>query len=540
MTSLSRLEALRPYQCAAHSAVLSEMESGRTASLLHMVMGSGKTETAFAVMESAGGALFLVSRVDLVQQTAARFGEHCGVWCASLGQKTIRRVTFASPRSLREIAELPKFPLVVVDEAHRCTGDFRRLVEALQAKGSHVLGLSATPWPVLGKGHLFPKVTYEFGIAEALKAGYLVRPRMRGSAHAFDPREIAIKLGDFDAGQLGRLVSGEKKIEQQVDEALELARGRNCCVWACINIRHAELVTKLLGARGETAVAFHSELTMEERERRMWAFKNGLATHLVFVTIVAEGFDHPPIDTVILMRPTRSAVLAIQIVGRALRPSPGKTDALVLDYGRIFEAIGPLDAPIIVRKGEKKGDAYKLPPFKFCPGCYAYVASTEKSCPECKLQAPPQAVLAKNLDARASSGRLLSDEASLPVERRVERIRCRAYKAQSGRTVISISYILQDFPLPINEYLALGEPWQFGRARDRLASLNLEPKAITEILRKPKLIETMTVPTPYSIKYCYRGKYPEIIEVKHEEKRSHDGSAPTSPRLAREEIRTGA
>jgi hypothetical protein len=140
-------------------------------------------------------------------------------------------------------------------------------------------------------------------------------------------------------------------------------------------------VQEVLNANGEIAVIVHSNMSREAQAVDLGLFTDGSVRHLVFVMIVSEGFDHPPIDTVVLMRPTKSPVLYVQSVGRALRIFPGKTDCLVLDYGQVVKNCGPLDDPNIPEKGKKK----KIDPLamKFCPGCYSYMPSSTALCPDC-------------------------------------------------------------------------------------------------------------------------------------------------------------
>lgn len=511
---------LRPYQLAAIEAVKENMKKEKT-SLLHMAMGLGKTETAFGLIEqSEGGALLLVNRVDLVRQTAERFGAPCGIYCASLGSQTVRRVTFASPQSLREILNLPHFPLVIVDEAHRCRGEFRKLVDLLIDRGSHVVGLSATPWPVLGDGELFKKPTFTMGIQEGIKQGYLVRPKLRATQEAFDPTKLSIRAGEFDQTELGHLVEGEDKARRQIDEALRLIEGRKCCVWATVNIKHCEMIAKILKEKEELAVAFHSNLSFDERNERMALFKKGVVRHLVFVSIVSEGFDHKAIDTVIFLRPTRSSVLAVQTAGRGLRPYEGKSDCVVLDFGRVFEAIGPLDNPIIAKKGERKGDAYKLPPYKFCPKCFSYVEQAKRECPECGLTFVAQKKFASDLtrstERHAVAGAILSDEKYIR-RLQIKQIILSHFRSKAGRLVIAVKYIPKDFlEMPIIDYLALGEYWLVSKARQKLSRLGLDKSSIESVLRKPETIGSVKCKTPREISYETRGRFHDVVGVHYE------------------------
>lgn len=531
---------LRDYQREAFCAVMQEFDAGKPQALVWAVMGAGKTEVSFALMEAHKSALFLVNRIDLVEQSARRYGPGCGVYCASLGQKTVRRVTFASPQSVQELEDLPKFDLVVIDEAHRAAhGDFRKLVEKLRDGGSRILGLSATPWPVLGEGKLFPRATFEFGIKRAIDSGFLVKPKLRASQHAFDARSLSIEAGDFAKKDLNGLTSQDALISEQVKETLALTKDRKCVVLATINIDHAEKVARLIAERGETVVAFHSKLTMLEREERMRRFKSGEAKYMSFVTIVSEGFDEPKIDTVVFYRPTRSAVLAVQTAGRGLRLSPGKQDCHVIDYGGVFEALGPIDAPRLPKGKERKGDAYKDPPYKFCPKCFAYTEQKSKDCPECGLHftAPKKAErdVTKSLDRRARDGTLLSGERKL-IQRPCTAVRLSFYRAKSGRNTICITYERGLMETLAKEYCALpsskSEFWLMGKARDKLKRLRMD-KSVEWVLANPQSVVAVKVQAPTAITIETGSTYPEVREIFYEldDDREEEANAYAAPQV---------
>jgi hypothetical protein len=95
----------------------------------------------------------------------------------------------------------------------------------------------------------------------------------------------------------------------------------------------------------------HSQQDADSFTGDIAEFEAGRRRHLVFVTIVSEGVDIPAIDAVVLLRPTKSPVLLVQTVGRAMRPHSGKTNGLILDYGSCFKNCGPIDEPFIRVRG---------------------------------------------------------------------------------------------------------------------------------------------------------------------------------------------
>ncbi|MET5012014.1 helicase-related protein, partial [Burkholderia pseudomallei] len=84
-------------------------------------------------------------------------------------------------------------------------------------------------------------------------------------------------------------------------------------------------------AEGLTCEAVTGEMGKRERDRIVRDFRAGRIRCLVSVGVLSTGFNVPEVDLIALLRPTQSAGLYVQQVGRALRRAPGKADAIVLD-----------------------------------------------------------------------------------------------------------------------------------------------------------------------------------------------------------------
>ena len=108
-----------------------------------------------------------------------------------------------------------------------------------------------------------------------------------------------------------------------------------------------------------------------------------------------------------LLRPTNSAGLLIQMVGRGTRLSPqtGKQNCLVLDYGGNILRHGPVDMIRVKEPGAGKGgDA----PAKKCPQCLALIHAAYAKCPLCGFEFPPSEK--SNLSDKASSAGIISGQ----------------------------------------------------------------------------------------------------------------------------------
>jgi superfamily II DNA/RNA helicase len=140
----------------------------------------------------------------------------------------------------------------------------------------------------------------------------------------------------------------------------------------------------------------HSERLPEDRESWCVTSDTGfiVTRHSGRTTIVGNttGFDFPGIDLIGMLRPTKSAVLWIQALGRGTRPSPDKKNCLVLDFAGNTRRLGPINDPILPgKKGAKVGGQA---PYRVCPTCLSYCHASARICPDCGQEFPREAKLA--------------------------------------------------------------------------------------------------------------------------------------------------
>jgi DNA repair protein RadD len=96
--------------------------------------------------------------------------------------------------------------------------------------------------------------------------------------------------------------------------------------------------------------------------------------------VLTTGFNAPAVDLIALLRPTKSAGLYVQMVGRGTRLAPGKENCLVLDFAGNVRRHGPIDLVRPRRPGEAGGGEA---PTKVCPECDSIIALSATECPDC-------------------------------------------------------------------------------------------------------------------------------------------------------------
>ena len=115
-----------------------------------------------------------------------------------------------------------------------------------------------------------------------------------------------------------------------IKNIVEMAEDRQGVMVFTSSVAHAKEIMRSLPPRISALVV--GDTDDQERDDIISAFKARKLKFLVNVSVLTTGFDAPHVDVIALLRPTESASLYQQIVGRGLRLSPGKSDCLILDY----------------------------------------------------------------------------------------------------------------------------------------------------------------------------------------------------------------
>lgn len=380
---------LREYQIDAIKAIEQELQKGMAA-LVVLPTGCGKSIVIYEILrkflflDDSHKAVVLFNRVPLLVEQSQRASQYLGIevknYCASINQFDIGPVTFASVHSLKNTDE--KFDLVIIDECHVMDDKEGVYTDFLAKQNCKIIGFTATPFRydgfIYGAGKLWPHVTYSQTLNWAIEQGYLVKPIAKQPKHEFDTADLGIVAGDYSAADIDRLVDNPDLVRMQVQDAMERIQGRKKIVWACANINHAEAVKSVLESVGESVATVHSQ---QDDYSALDKFKSA-ERHLTFVTVVAEGFDYPPIDCIVFMRPTLSPRLLVQICGRGLRLHEGKENCLILDYAQVFKSLGTLDNPRI-EKATKRSQGKKEKPVKTCPSCDTINSVSFNECENC-------------------------------------------------------------------------------------------------------------------------------------------------------------
>ena len=314
-----------------------------------------------------------------------------GLYSAGLNSKTLKQITVAGIQSIYKKKDLVKWTnLYLVDECHtinhKAEGMYRTLLDDTKAI---VTGMSATCYRTghgliyEGKSTLFDSLAYDLTSVDnfnrLVDEGYLtkliaVSPEMKMNVDG-----VRKQGGDYNQKQLSKKFDKETITNKAVKETIKY--GKNYSKWLifAIDINHADHICDTLRSLDISADVLHSRMS-RAREEVTKDFKDGELRALVSVGMVTTGFDAPNIDLLVLLRPTLSATLHVQMVGRGLRIAPNKSHCLVLDFAGNTARLGPInDVKIPNKKGKGNGEV----PTKTCPNCSTIMYASARACSTC-------------------------------------------------------------------------------------------------------------------------------------------------------------
>lgn len=345
---------LRRYQSEAVDAVLSAWRSGTSRPSVVLPTGTGKSSVigalAVAARQAGERVVLLAHRAELLDQMAAAVaaidpeGQEVGILQASRREysTTIVAASFQTLASGKHYEALGRRGVVLVDEAHHAPAEtYTSVLEALGCFTGGVVtaGFTATMDRSDGAalGNIWDEVVYEKDLRWAIRSGYLVAPRgLTVVLPGLNLDKVKKVAGDFASGELEAAMASS--VGTTVTAITTHAQGRTGIIFAA-GVDHAEALAAALRAEGFSAEAVTGAMGRDEREAIYTAFHDGLLDFMVTVQVLTEGADFPRCDAAIMARPTQSQVLYTQMVGRALRPYPGKEDALVLDLAGITRSM---------------------------------------------------------------------------------------------------------------------------------------------------------------------------------------------------------
>ena len=330
-------------QAEALANLASLRENGENKALLISATGTGKTYlSAFdAYNFNPNKVLFIAHRGKLLVDAQKSFKNIFGdipssIYKGSNKENNCRLIfasiqTLAKQENLRTFKE-DEFDYIVVDEAHHSCGEtYKRVLNYFKPK--FLLGMTATPERMDG-GNIFSfydhNIAYEIRLNDALEYNLLC------PFHYFGINDFTVDGEAKDTDDFKKLVSDQRvKLVMEKANYYGYSGDRVKGLIFVSRLNEAKELSELFNQRGWHTDVISGEDSEEDREKKIESLESdelNSLDYIISVDVLNEGVDIPSVNQIIMLRPTQSAIIFVQQLGRGLRKTDSKKYVVVLDF----------------------------------------------------------------------------------------------------------------------------------------------------------------------------------------------------------------
>lgn len=357
---------LRPYQQKAVSDVESALAT-RKNGIVVMPAGSGKSLIIAEIASRCGGkTVILQPTKEILEQNLAKLQSYgswdIGVYSASMNEKTIGSITFATIGTIiKKKSAFSNFNRIVVDECHRVNSKGGQYEEFISHLGIPTIGLTATPYRMRNyrdmrtgafvaesriltrtRPRIFQQIIHITQLQELFRNGFL-SPLDYTCYTDYDSKQIKATSTEqgFDDKAL-ELYNKEKQIPAKIIGEVGKTDREHILIFTPF-VSESDAVVEGLRRVGISCGTVSAKTPKHEREDLIDAFRAGEIRCVVNVGVLTTGFDYPELDCIILGRVTKSVALYYQMIGRGVRPYPGKQSCKVIDLTDNVQRFGKIE-----------------------------------------------------------------------------------------------------------------------------------------------------------------------------------------------------
>lgn len=370
---------LRPYQQSCLDEIIKDLNFPGN-SICVLPTGAGKSHVIAAAATYQPPVLILQPSQELLKQNMDKLAlivphDRIGVYSASFKRSEINTFTFATIQSVYKKPDLFKdVKLILLDECHqlspRNAGMLSSFLESLP--GIKVVGLTATPfrselvyenidgglYAATGikminrmyihgtKRAFWSRILYTISHKALVDQGYLVPlTYINQPLVPYEAIPVNVSHSDFNLSKYSQSVIGfEANILRTIQEAQN--RFKSVLVF-CSEISQAERLKEIV----IDSEVVTGKTPAKARKAIIERFKDHTTKTVFNVGCLTTGFDHPGLDCVVLLRPVKSPILYLQMLGRLTRPAPNKTSATCIDLTGSVQALGPIESFEMFQRG---------------------------------------------------------------------------------------------------------------------------------------------------------------------------------------------
>lgn len=362
--------------------------------------GAGKTllmaYMANKAAELGHRTMFLVHRRELIEQAAETFqrlGLRYGVVAPGY-EFNHAYIQIGSVQTVaKRIGRLPKQDLLILDECHHATANtWLEIIRFFH--DARVVGLTATPARLNGQGlgEVFDTLVIGPKTKDLIRRGFLAPYKYYAPPMVANLENVKTSRGDFDSTDIAMRMDKPTITGDAIAHYKKLANNTQAIAY-CAGRSHSINTAEMFKLAGISAVHVDSKTPLNERKQAMQDFKEKKIKILCNCDLFGEGVDVPAMETVILLRPTKSLTLYIQQSMRSMRPDKNNLDkkAIILDHvGNVMRHGLPDTQRDWTLEGKKKAtrkNSESIVKIKVCSNCYS-VHNPAEICPYCGFHYP--------------------------------------------------------------------------------------------------------------------------------------------------------
>lgn len=334
---------LRDYQEKVKKDIINFIENSKaTKGIITMPVGTGKSIIPAIIAQYVKGKVLVIQpSKELLEQNynkALSFGIKPAIYSASLGQKNIDRVTYATPMSVVKVSdEFKDVDVVVIDEAHlhstkiNPAHDSRLSSFLKRIRPKKIIGLTATPIQLVNgeRGSELKMITRSRkSFWQGAEMIHLTQIQDICKKYWAD---ISYQKYDVDESCLMLNSTGSDFVQESIVEMFEennlyeeilkiyeelIKKGKKHILVFVPSVDIAQQLERM----NKSFKAIWGNMNDCDRELILKGFRNGEIKCVINVNVLTTGFDFPELDTIIMARSTNSFSLYHQMAGRLVRP----------------------------------------------------------------------------------------------------------------------------------------------------------------------------------------------------------------------------
>ena len=333
-------------QSSALNNLISIRAKGKKKALIISATGTGKTYLAAFDAKSTEPQklLFVVHRLNIAKKAMATFKrvfagkKTMGIYSGNT-KEIDKDFLFSTVQTISKLDHLKvfaekHFDYIIIDESHRAGAQsYQNLIEYFNPR--FLLGMTATPERTDG-ADIFK--LFDHNIAFEIRLNDAMEEQMLCPFHYYGVSDMFIDDEEQEDHTVFNRLTSDERVERIIAKSNFYGTDNGICRGLVFvsKVEEAKKLSQKFNSRGFKTKALSGENSSEERSRAIDLLESANESerldYIFTVDIFNEGIDIPKVNQIIMLRPTDSAIIFVQQLGRGLRKLDSKTYLTVIDF----------------------------------------------------------------------------------------------------------------------------------------------------------------------------------------------------------------